>query len=470
MDKSQFIYDSSRFIFKEVAKGVNQLCGLSKTSNMIANLLVNLPLKVEARFIEDLPKPSKKLNALDEYVHAYIKHDDTSTVYIAFFYSDEKYFNRMMKAINKHPEFFVYLYMREALKIVRLMNTKTHYLMMSGIIKHNNPSICPDDYYRLSQAACNYAVNYTIKELFQTSSLNAKFSVIAEGQQYSSKYDKMSEMDILKDLIEINPQALPHPVKLDPTFSYDEWSNQVFDCTDNPINNNESIQTNLGESVTTQLAEMCKGSGSASIFAEFFSAKKVKTGWFKKLANKFSKEVYTMTSNFKSEWSSLNITYRHKFKAPKTKYEDNKLSVVLSVDHSGSVSTDGLQKLLYLFEKHSTKITQLFVLVHDTEVVKEFKLESDFDIKSNPHFSEALAHRFAVGGTSHLDVFRKIDAMLEQKVIDPEKTIYISFSDNFSDIPDSWAQFPRLKKLSTTFLAPVQNPVNVPGTTDITMM
>ena len=470
MDKSQFIYDSSRFIFKEVAKGVNQLCGLSKTSNMIANLLVNLPLKIEARFIEDLPKPSKKLNALDEYVHAYIKHDDTSTVYIAFFYSDEKYFNRMMKAINKHPEFFVYLYMREALKIVRLMNTRTHYFMMSGIIKHNNPSISPDYHYRFSQYACNYAVNSTIKELFQATTLSSKFNTIAEGQQYNSKYDKMSEMDILKDLIEIDPSAIPYPTKIDPQFSYDEWANQIFDCADNPVLKDEALLTDLGESVSTQLAEMSRGGGSASIFAEFFSAKKVKTGWFKKLVAKFTTDVYNMTNNFKSEWSSLNITYRHKFKAPKTKYEDNKLSVVLSVDHSGSVSTDGLQKLLYLFEKHSTKITQLFVLVHDTEVVKEFKLESDFDIKSNPQFSEALAHRFAVGGTSHYDVFKKIDKMLEQKVIDPEKTIYISFSDNFSDIPDSWAQFPRLKKLSTTFLAPVQNPVNVPGTTDITMM
>ena len=84
MDKKQFIYDASQYIFKEVAKGVNQLCGLSKTSSMIANLLVNLPLQVEARFSEDMPKPSKKLNALDEFVHAYTKHDDGSKVYIAF--------------------------------------------------------------------------------------------------------------------------------------------------------------------------------------------------------------------------------------------------------------------------------------------------------------------------------------------------------------------------------------------------
>lgn len=469
MNKQEFIYDASHFIFKEVAKGVNQLCGLSKTSSMIANLLANLPLKVEARFVETMPKPSKKLNALDEFVTAYIKHDDGSAVYLAFFYSDEKYFKRIMKAINKHPEFFVYLYMREALKLVRLMNTKTHYTMMSSIIKHNNPSISVESHYILSQSACNYVVNSTIKQLFEGSNLSTKLNTILEGQQFDSKYDKMSEMDVLKDLIIVDPTAEAAPVKLDPTFSYDELSNQIYSCADNAINTDESIQTDLGESVSTQLANMSRGGGSSSIFAEFFTAKKVKTGWFKELAAKFSTEVFNMTDTFKSEWSSLNITYRHKFKAPKTKYEDNKLSVVLSVDHSGSVSTDGLQKLLYLFEKHSKKITQLFILVHDTEVVKKFKLESDYDIKSNPQFVEALAHRFAVGGTSHYDVFKHIDEMLENKDIDPKKTIYISFSDNYSDIPQSWKAFPRLSRLSTTFLSPVQNPVNVDGTVDITM-
>jgi hypothetical protein len=359
--------------------------------------------------------------------------------------------------------------MREALKLVRLMNTRTHYTMMSGIIKHNNPGISVESYYRLSQTACNYVINSTIKELFDGSKVSSKVDKILEGQVYDAKYHKMSEMDVLIDIITIDHEATPTITKLDEQFSYDEWSNMVFDNTNGAINTDESIITDLGESVSTQLASMGRGGASEAIFSEFFQAKKVKTGWFKKLAAKFSREVYYMTNTFTSQWSSLNVTYRHKFKAPKAKYEDNKLSVVLSVDHSGSVSTDGLQKLLYLFEKHSKKITQLFVLVHDTEVVKQFTLESDYDIKSNPQFVEALAHRFAVGGTSHFDVFKKINGMLKDKTIDPEKTIYISFSDNHSDIPASWKEFPKLKKLQTTFLSPVNNPVNVPNTTDITM-
>lgn len=469
MTKKEFIYKSSNFIFKEVAKNVNQLCGLNKTSSMIANLFANLPLEVEARYIETMPKPSKKLNALNEFTHAYIKHDDSSKVYIAFFYKTEKQLDRIYKAIEKHPTFFAYLYMREALKLVRFMNTVTHYRMMSNIISSQDPSIPVNQHYRLSQVACNYAVNNLIKKLFINSAISGTLDKVLEGQHYNSSYSGLAEQDIVRDLVESNPNATPAITKLDENFSYDELLNQVFSLTDFPIEKNESISTSLGQSIETHLANMSRGGGSESIFAEFFKAKKVKTGWFKKLTAKFTREVFYKTNTFTSQWSSLNLTYRKKFKAPNAKYEDNSLAVVLSVDHSGSVSTDGLQKLLYLFEKHSKKITKLIVLVHDTEIVKEFNLESNFDIKSNPDFKIALAHRFAVGGTSHFKVFERIDTLIANKEVDPDKCIYISFSDNMSDIPESWKHFKNLQKMSTTFLSPINNPVDIKGTTDITM-
>ena len=470
MTKSEFLHEASHLIFKEIAKSVNMLCGLSKTSSMIANIFTTLPIQIELRHITGQPKPSKKLNAIDEFVHAYIKHDDSTKVYIAFYYATEKQLNRISKAINKHPEFFAYLYMREALKLTRLMNTKTHYTMMSGIIKYNNPSISPEDYYRYSIAACNMAVSNTIKQLFNASLISDKLSKIME-HQFPNHNSSLSEMDILKSLVN-DPELVGTPMEpIDDHSMYDPYLNEVFTKgnIDGSIPINEHIQTNLGETLTNHFATMARGTGSAAIFEAAFTAKKVKTGWFKKLAAKFSRDVFYMTNNFRSQWSGLNVTYRHKFKAPKAHYEDNKLAVILSIDHSGSVSTCGLQKLLYLFEKHSKKITQLIVLIHDTEVVKDFILEDDFDISSNPNFKQALAHRFAVGGTSHSAVMANISAKLADGTIDPDKTIYISFSDNYSDIPESWAAHPAMSKLSTIFLTPQDNPVNIPGTTDIAM-
>ena len=197
MNKSEFLHEASHLIFKEIAKSVNMLCGLSKTSSMIANIFTTLPIQIELRHITGQPKPSKKLNAIDEFVHAYIKHDDSTKVYIAFYYDTEKQLNRILKAINKHPEFFAYLYMREALKLTRRMNTQTHYRMMSSIIKYNNPAIASTQHYKYSIQACNYAVNDTIKQLFAASPLANKFNTIIEGQAYDPSYATLSEMDIV---------------------------------------------------------------------------------------------------------------------------------------------------------------------------------------------------------------------------------------------------------------------------------
>lgn len=471
MDKKEFLYQVPHLIFKEVAKDINQLVGLSKTSAMIANLFSTLPMTVEIRHMTNQPKPSKKLNALDEFVHAYLKHDDSTKVYLAFFYNSEKQLNRIAKAVKKHPEYFAYLYMREALKLTRRMNTKTHYRMMSSIIKSKAPQIPVDLHYKYSIAACNSSVNYTIKELFRNSRISGKLNKILVGQE-DQPSSGLSETANLEKILNAFPVATTE--KLDEDFDYIEELNMIVSSTegstDGGIPIDEAIQTNLGESLETKLSNMSRGTGSASIFEEGFSSKKVKTGWFKKLAGKFNKEVYHITNTFKSQWSSLNSTYRHKFKAPKAHYEENKLAVVLSVDHSGSVSTEGLQKLLYLFEKRSKQITKLVVLIHDTEVVKEFDLEDDFDITSNPQFKEALANRFAVGGTSNLDVFKHIDKMLKDKVIDPDKTIYICFGDMYSDIPEAIKVYPSVKRLSTTWLSVAHNPVpDECGGTNISM-
>ena len=471
MTKQEFISQAKITIFSEVAKATNQLCGLSKTSTHIANLFTNLPMQIEARFIADLPKPAKKLNALDEFVTAYLKHDDSSKVMIAFFYSSDKHLTKIMKRIEKHPTYFAYLYMREALKVSRLMNTKTHYNMMSNIIKHHAPTLSVESHYALSIQACDYAVNDTIHQLFKSSAISNKLDEIFEFANYNLSWYGKSEMDILVEIIGNRANKSADELIPIDEFMYDPESNLIYPGNfDGEISYNEALITDLGESVTNALAAMSRGTSSAPIFEASFAAKKVKTGWFKKLTNKFTKDVYYITNTFRSEWSSLNIVYRHKFKAPKHTHEDHKLSLILSIDHSGSVSTDGLQKLLYLFSKHSKRISDLYIIIHDDDIVKEFHIQSDFDVSTNPEFIQALGNRIACGGTSHFKVFTRIAELIKSKTIDPSKTLYCSFSDNCSDIPKSWKAVPAMTKLySTTFLAPEHNPMSIVGTTDVSM-
>ena len=427
MTKQEFLDTASRTIFKEVAKATNQLTGQSKTSSMVANLFASLPFTIEARFVENLPKPTKQLNALDEFVTAYMKHDDVSKVYIAFFYSTEKQLKQILKRIEKYPVYFAYLYMREALKISRLMGTKTHYKMMSGIIKHHKPHIPVERHYRLSLVACSYAVNNTLQKLFKASALNPIMSEIFIGQNFNSFWmnDNLSEMDILVKLLSDTELINAPQYDLD-SFSYCPDSNLIFPGSfDNEISYSEDLITDLGETVSNAFASMSRGTTSAQIFEESFAAKKVKTGWFKKLAAKFSKDVHYATNTFRAEWSSLNITYRHKFKAPQHTHESHKLSIILSIDHSGSVATEGLSKLFYLFAKHSKQISSLQILIHDTKIIKEYSLAAHEDIAANEDFQKALANRVACGGTSHYFVFSRIAEMIHKKTIDPTKTIYI---------------------------------------------
>jgi len=451
----EFMSTIPHVVFKEVAKGVNQLCGLSKTSSMVASLFATLPVKIELRHITNQPKPSKKLNALNEFTHAYVKHDDSSCVYIAFWYDSEKHIKRISKAIYKHPEFFTYLYLREALKLTRRMNTKTHYNMMSAIIKHNNPSIPAGNHYKYSIHACNFAINSMIKQLFSTlpnaNPMSKSFNKIIEGQAYSPRYNDLTEIDVLIDMLKNG--IVPDSVNLDEDWLWDDMLGILPATVDGAIPVDEAIVTDIGEVIESQLGNMSRGTASSAIFEKLFSAKKVKTGWFKKLVAQFNRDVHYMTNNFRSEWSNLNITYRGIFKAPVAKYEDNKLSLILSIDHSGSVSTENLSKLLYLIEKQGHSITDLHVIIHDTEIVKQFQLSSTTNITDDPQFKEALAHRLAVGGTSNLAVFARINELLTTKQIDKNKTIYICFGDMYSDIPESIKIYPLIKQLNPIWLS-----------------
>jgi len=458
MTTQEFLYTIPRAIYKEVAKDVNQLIGLSKTSSAIATLLTSLPMQVELRHISNITKPKKKLNSLNEFVHAYIKHDDASKLYIAFFYKNEKHLDRIAKAVDKHPEYFAYLYMREALKLTRLMNTKTHYQMMSGIIKHINPSIVVDRHYELSITACNIAVSNTIWQLFYTSPIRYKLDKILKTENV--EITSLSETEIVKQLA-TDFDDFGDYIELDDSTAFNETTGQVFSTAgvDGQLPEDESIITNLGETLEKNFGSMSRGTGSAAIFGQLFEAKKVKTGWFKKLTAKFNRDVYYMTNSFTSEWSNFDITYRHKFKAPQSKYTDHKLSIVLSIDHSASVSTKGLQQLLYLISKQSKRITNLIVLIHDTEIVKEFNLSADYDIANDPQFKQALSSRFAVGGTSHIDVAHRIDELITTRAVDPNKTIYIAFSDFYSDVPEAIKKYPKVKLLNPIWLNPIDNPL-----------
>jgi len=218
----------------------------------------------------------------------------------------------------------------------------------------------------------------------------------------------------------------------------------------------------LADSIQDIISSNTKGSAAGELFEKLFESVKVETGWFKKIKASFKRQVFYKTHDYTTNWANLNNTYRRIYKSPKKQFLDTKVNIILSVDHSGSMSDNDLQKLLYLMESEATRIGAITVLVHDTRVIKEFTLENDYDITKSPQFKEALATRYTSGGTSHSCVFSHIQDM---KIPEPNMVIYMSFSDNHSDIDETFKNYPIMRKLTNYWIcAGANNPVSVLGT------
>jgi predicted metal-dependent peptidase len=125
------------------------------------------------------------------------------------------------------------------------------------------------------------------------------------------------------------------------------------------------------------------------------------------------------------------------------------------------MKTEDLQRLLYLIESESKRISEILVLIHDTEIKKSFVLENEYDITKDSNFKEALSIRYTTGGTSHEPVFKYIKNM---NIKDTSEIFYISFSDNYSDIEEIFKNYPIMRNITNYWVCTENNPVKVPGT------
>jgi hypothetical protein len=113
--------------------------------------------------------------------------------------------------------------------------------------------------------------------------------------------------------------------------------------------------------------------------------------------------------------------------------------------------TEDLQKLFHLIKSVSTKIEFCRVIIHTSAVIKVFDLQDDEDIQSHPDFEAAFGQRHASGGTSHACVFENISSWCSNSVTD---YIYISLSDNYSDIESCIHKYPSIQRMTKYWLTP----------------
>ena len=493
MTEKEFLKETENFVYKEVAKNTNLILGKDKTASLSTGLFLKLPIEIKLEKTDKpIPKLYKELKSFRNYFGAYTKMEDSATVYFTFMYHTEKDLNAISNHLHRHGIFFAFVYLHEIQHILRKHITSSYETMMMRIAK----DIPEPQVHHLTNIAEDHAINYSLKDLFVISPSkqvrNTWPSIEAIGQYDESYHEKkMSDIEILKDLLkrkklptntpisanmckvscdgkdsieEIDPGA---PGKSEDTGDGDKADDKgkkpgKIDKCDTTADDLDQSLADLSESLQDIITSNTKGTAAGDLFADLFAGIKVETGWFKKIKSSFKRKVYYMTHDYTTNWANLNNTFRRIYKSPKKHFVDDKVNIVLSVDHSGSMATEDLQKLLYLMESESSRIGSLTVLIHDTRIVKEFVLESEYDIGKSPEFKEALATRYVSGGTSHDCVFNHIQN--EMKFDDPSKVIYMSFSDNYSDIEQTVFKYPIMRKMTNYWIcAGATNPVKAPG-------
>lgn len=473
MNPKDFIKTAENFIYKEVAKNSNLVMGKSKTAALSTGMFLKLPIQVAVEQSHTpLPKLYKELKTFMPYFSAYTKHGNTSEVFFTFIYHDEKDLQHIKREMVRHGVFFAFVYLHEVQHIIRKHVTSSYNTMMTRIA---GDVAFPHEVINIAE---DHAINYSIKDLFVISPLASQWPAIEEIGMYKAEYhqEQMSDIDILKDIIQNDDPITKTQISdmlsevtsgntsiNQPTSSQtsDKATEEKVDKTSTAQDDIDNALSDLSNSIQDIIRTNTKGTAAGDLFEKSFEAIKVETGWFKRIKASFKRQVYYKTHDYSTSWSNMNNTYRKIYKAPKKQFIDNKINIILSVDHSGSMSTEDLQRLLYLIESESTRIASLKVLIHDTSIIQSFEIEDDYDIANSPGFNAALATRYTSGGTSHRCVFEAIE---EMKLPDPSMVMYMSFSDNYSDIEQEFGNFPTMRKLTNYWVAAGGSPVNVPGT------
>jgi len=450
MTESIFIEQTANHIIQELAYLNNQIIGSDKVAFTALGMFLKLPITVEVhKYPNDAESKKLQLPDLMEVFSCYTDPIEQQ-VHFTFFYRDAKQLKYIAKIAKKQSIFFAYHYMKEVQHILRKHYTAPFQSMLLKKYKQRT-----DPHFTI-KLACDYKVNNIMDSLFTQSSLRSEWSTIREHIAFNEDYKELSEIEIVKHLKKQSHKCLP--VTNSDRYIVSEINGFKYITPKNLISGNiaQDIQTqNLANAIINVIRTNSKGTYGADIMIESFESIKTDAAWFDKLKGTITNTIYNKTNKHDRSWKNLKRTYRHIFKAPADVYADNKVNIILTIDQSGSIQINDLQKLLGIFESQSHKINELIVCIYDVDLVYTTKITSDFDISQSPKFKEALSKRYANGGTSIMSTIKYID---ELSIKDKSKYICIKMSDNYDDGNEAWKAYPSMKKFTWFFLSPQNCP------------
>jgi hypothetical protein len=461
---------------------LNRLVGLDSKSQFSLGLFLKLGINFGVDYIEeedaffvpenlDYKNPDHVVELIVRNLKAYVINAELvkkAEVNMRFTYNTTEQLEMIEKALQENVgiSFLTFVYLHEVQHILRKHNTS----IFNEIMLKTAQSVDKDKFkkyeeiHKQANIAEDYCINNAIATLFEMSGGNFKKDIetISKYGMFDKKYEKDNEVDVLIKLLKQQPD-----VKV---IKEDEYSMtlevQEKDEDGKPQgapkiitipkqgkgaanieeeNENNKAVGSVADAIQNHIdSQKERGEGSFRLGEEIGPSIKTNIDWFDKLKSNLFTIVNRKTKQTLVNWSKLNSKYIHNHKSPTHKNIENTLDIILSVDNSGSMSNKSLQKLLYIIEQKKSKIATMTIIKHTDTITGVLMNEKD-----EQKILDFLGQRDN-GGTSHKEVFQYLDNNIAKKDID--KAIFISFSDNYSDIENEYSKYKNIRNITKVWL------------------
>ena len=463
--------------YLRVRNRINTTLQFPSTDLISLGLFLHLPIKISLEKVTNIPQKSfssgnETLVSFLQYFSAYTIVDSTKEIDIfvnfLFLYRNQKDLEYLYNSLESHTirEFLAFAYLHELQHILRRHTAKSTNSIYRGVVdsylkKHNKRVENIDEFINI---ALDFAINYPLLGLMG----EVKFkSVILYNRYYD--ISNMSELTIIKDLldnldnIDIT-QTQKKSSKIESfttTIHRDEvYQDKSMDIT---VSTHRAKKDKLySDNIQTDITIEDEISNLANILAEFITQRQratksqevlqklggtiqVKSDWVKEILNSILAITRDITHQYISTWSSLKNQYRKIGLFPNKKFIQNRTLVYASIDQSGSMSNEELRRINYILTIIAKKVSYLHIIIHDSNIVKLFEFGKQSDSSYNIKLDKMLYNRYSKGGTSHSEVFEYLDKHIKSKEI--PQSIYISFSDNYSDIEEIYNSYKVIRKI-----------------------
>lgn len=480
----------SNIFYSQAIPKQNKLVGLNPKSQFSLGLFLNLGIdfnfiKLDSK--EKFNRPETKLDYSnsDEMVSTIIHNlkayvisselEKKPMVHMKFCYYDEEDMKDLLNCVfnNKNDigiSFLIFVYFHELQHILRKHNTSTFNNIMLKTAQKVDIDLYKKytDVHKLSNIAEDYCINNALYELFEKSGDTFKEQVqtISKYGMFDKKYINHNESEVLTILLKQQADIKvisedEHSMTLSIQYKNEDGSDKgdpititipkeiSLDPSDSKSieksNSNDQVVKAIADSIQNIIdAQKNKGEGSFLLDEDLGKSIKTNIAWFDKLKSNFFTIVNRKTRQTLVNWSKLNNKYTHSHKSPTHKNIESTLNIYLSIDNSGSMSNESLKKILYIIEQKRSKINNITILKH-TDVIS-----GSIENETNPSVILDFLSKRDNGGTSHKCIFDYLDNNITKKDID--KSIFISFSDNYSDIEVEYNNFKNIKKITKVWL------------------